>query len=595
MACSSDDEVHSLQYVDADSDLDGNFESHEEETARGRNGVQHAQPSSSNTYNAGWLSDLIGHMWNPELRKAFKKLAWDILPRLLQETSPAWMHSIKMTRFVLGHSPPVITNVVSFRDNSHEEDLTVALECDVTWESKMDIELHIKPMPKQVPFVPDLVTKVVSNAVMFTAGIEKLKIKGRVQVMFNPLIQRLPVIAAIKAGFIEQPEVVDFEVTVMGGPTLAGLIPSLKAWLIRFARDAIISHYVLPEQWCFRLDPKVQDVDVPDGMLEVTVVEARHIPKGDYLSDSDPYVSLWLRPSQKRRTSVQPEGKHATWNESFQLPVDMVTRQKLVVVLLDHDTIGSDDELGRLLVPVKDLPDGQEQDLWLDLQDPKEKIKQDQRKQQHDPVAQATKQYQQHQQHEQRKSEQCRVHLKLRYRSMSKEEMRLIAKAQVEQDMNMLYCHPKLRDIANQGVIDIQLGFVDRLVAATWWRGARKRLQVKCSFGSEQRCSLMKHGRRHSCRIDEALQLQVHHRHLTGEHQTDDIVIEVQERKWWHNDLEGRVVLSLEDLKQQGVMKYRAPLQDGKSQSGRLDFTIEWSSYLGIDSVEKQQQESQSD
>ncbi len=59
--------------------------------------------------------------------------------------------------------------------------------------------------------------------------------------------------------------------------------------------------------------------------------------------------------------------------------------------------------------------------------------------------------------------------------------------------------------------------------------------------------------------------------------------------------LQGRVVLSLEDLKQQGVMKHRAPLQDGKSQSGRLDFTIEWSSYLGIDSVEKQQQESRSD
>lgn len=37
----------------------------------------------------------------------------------------------------MGHSPPVITNVISFRDNSHEEDLTVAVECDVTWESKM--------------------------------------------------------------------------------------------------------------------------------------------------------------------------------------------------------------------------------------------------------------------------------------------------------------------------------------------------------------------------------------------------------------------------------------------------------------------------
>ena len=58
-----------------------------------------------------------------------------------------------------------------------------------------------------------------------------------------------------QAGFIEQPEVVDFTVTVMGGATLAGLIPSLKAWLVKFARDVILSHYVLPEQWCFRLDP----------------------------------------------------------------------------------------------------------------------------------------------------------------------------------------------------------------------------------------------------------------------------------------------------------------------------------------------------
>jgi len=33
---------------------------------------------------------------------------------------------------------------------------------------------------------------------LMQAGIEKLKIKGRVQVIFNPLIQRLPVIAAIK-------------------------------------------------------------------------------------------------------------------------------------------------------------------------------------------------------------------------------------------------------------------------------------------------------------------------------------------------------------------------------------------------------------
>ena len=54
---------------------------------------------------------------------------------------------------------------------------------------------------------------------------------------------------------MEQPEKVDFEVTVMGGSTLSGLIPSLKAWLVGFARDSLISMYVMPEHWTYRLDP----------------------------------------------------------------------------------------------------------------------------------------------------------------------------------------------------------------------------------------------------------------------------------------------------------------------------------------------------
>ena len=35
-------------------------------------------------------------------------------------------------------------------------------------------------------------------------------------------------------------------------------------------------------------------------------------------------------------------------------------------------------------------------------------------------------------------------------------------------------------------------------------------------FGDEHRCTLMKHGKRHSCRIDEVVQLQAHHRHVNG-------------------------------------------------------------------------------
>lgn len=59
----------------------------------------------------------------------------------------------------------------------------------------------------------------------------------------------------MQVSFVSQPETVDFQVEVMGGSTLSGLIPSLKAWLIGFARESLISLYVMPEHWVYRLDP----------------------------------------------------------------------------------------------------------------------------------------------------------------------------------------------------------------------------------------------------------------------------------------------------------------------------------------------------
>lgn len=57
--------------------------------------------------------------------------------------------------------------------------------------------------------------------------------------------------------------------------------------------------------------------------------------------------------------------------------------------------------------------------------------------------------------------------------------------------------------------------------------------------------------------------------------------------------MQGKIVVPLEDLKQQGTLKTRAALQGGKSTNGRLEFEMEWRSYLGIDSAEKQSAQQQ--
>ena len=70
-------------------------------------------------------------------------------------------------RFKLGHSAPKMDNFKSFKDSERTDDAMVAVECDVNWHSQSDVRLRIKPIPKQLTFVPTTITTALSNLVSF--------------------------------------------------------------------------------------------------------------------------------------------------------------------------------------------------------------------------------------------------------------------------------------------------------------------------------------------------------------------------------------------------------------------------------------------
>lgn len=47
----------------------------------------------------------------------------------------------------------------------------------------------------------------------------------------------------------------------------------------------------------------------------------------------------------------------------------MAGMQALTAILYDFDALNPDDEIGRVSIPVRDLPHEQKQDLWLDVFD----------------------------------------------------------------------------------------------------------------------------------------------------------------------------------------------------------------------------------
>ena len=60
------------------------------------------------------------------------------------------------------------------------------------------------------------------------------------------------------------------------------------------------------------------------------------------------------------------------WYQDFELLVHEPEHQQLTAVLLEHHALDQDDEIGRVSIPIEDLPVGEDHDMWLDVGPPGE-------------------------------------------------------------------------------------------------------------------------------------------------------------------------------------------------------------------------------
>ncbi|KAJ0771820.1 putative C2 domain-containing protein [Helianthus annuus] len=72
----------------------------------------------------------------------------------------------------------------------------------------------------------------------------------------------------------------------------------------------------------------------------------------------DPYVVIQYRSQEHKSTVAKGEGKNPNWNEKFTFRVEYPgadEQPKLVLKIMDHDTLSSDDYLGQTTIYLKDL------------------------------------------------------------------------------------------------------------------------------------------------------------------------------------------------------------------------------------------------
>lgn len=307
-----------------------------------------------------WINTILTQIW-PSVNSAVSQQFRDLLGPLLRQNKPSWIASLKLFRFDLGDAAPQANGVKVYSQKQGSEEIMI--EVDFSWVGNQDVQLTMKPIPKHLgPFSP--AGALLSSIIRLRAGIERIIVNGRVRFMFKPLLGELPIIGGMQAALVEMPKF-SFDVTMYGGDV--SLVPGLEQWLTTFMKDTVFRPYILPEVYSSAFTEAAEDEQIrPKAILFIKMIGAKHVPKMDIISQSDPYVRCFVRYTTQLRTSTKDNNANPTWNENFKLLVHDPDHQVLTCILMDYDDFNPDDEIGRCELPMKGLTE-ETKDLWLDV------------------------------------------------------------------------------------------------------------------------------------------------------------------------------------------------------------------------------------
>lgn len=104
---------------------------------------------------------------------------------------------------------------------------------------------------------------------------------------------------------------------------------------------------------------------MPEGTLEVIVVEGRELKDRDIVGQNDAYVEIYLEKKYKQRTKTISDTNNPTWNERFTFNIHKGD-DTIHFDVYDADVVGRD-AIGHCKVKLKHVFDDGKFDEWVKL------------------------------------------------------------------------------------------------------------------------------------------------------------------------------------------------------------------------------------
>ncbi|MCD7470856.1 hypothetical protein HAX54_011040 [Datura stramonium] len=293
-----------------------------------------------------WFNEFLANMW-PYLDKAICGIIKSTSEPIFAEYIGKYqIKSIEFEQLTLGTIPPRLHGIKVYDSNEKE----LVFEFAIRWAGNPNIVVALKLLSLHI-----------------SVQLIDFQMAATARATLKPLVPTFPCFSSIIVSLTKKPEV-DFGLKLIGGDLMA--IPGLHHFVQETISKQVSRLYLWPQTLDIPiLDSSIGAVKKPVGILHVKVLRAQKLLNMDFLSKSDPYVKLSLGGDRlpAKMTTVKMNTLNPVWDEDFKLTVKDPEAQVLQLHLYDWEKIGTHDQLGMQVVPLKLLQPYEKKELTLDL------------------------------------------------------------------------------------------------------------------------------------------------------------------------------------------------------------------------------------
>ncbi|KAJ2745348.1 Tricalbin-2 [Coemansia sp. BCRC 34301] len=310
--------------------------------------------------SVGWMNEFVTRFWLM-FEPSLSRMVVDMADPILEQNTPGFLDSLKLTTFTLGTKAPRIDGVRTYSELEDRNQIVMDWHASFTPNDLEDVPAVLRENRVN----PKVVLTVRVGKGFIGAGmpilVENMVFKGKMQVKLQ-LGPVFPHVRTADVCFLERPTI-DFSLKPVGGETLGfdiAHVPGLRAFILDTMHSIIGPMFYAPNHFTIDVEQiisgAVAHIPSAKGVLVIHMQSARGLPKMDTFGKADPYVriSTVKHPEISVRTRTIEKTLAPSWGETLILLVYSKS-DTIQMEVFDWNSVGKDDKIGFVSYPMQRL------------------------------------------------------------------------------------------------------------------------------------------------------------------------------------------------------------------------------------------------